>query len=72
MVFEPTDPSLGPEVTYATEKGRKSFHLPRPAKEIEEPPLAVESFAQDPKHYSELMKRVEKYLIESSHEESER
>ncbi len=61
MVFEPSDPSLGPEVTYATETSRKSFRLPRPKKE--QPPMAIESFAQDPGRYAELMKRVEDYLL---------
>ena len=61
MVFEPSDPSLGPEVTYATETSRKSFRLPRPKKE--QPPLAIESFAQDPARYAELMQRVEDYLL---------
>ena len=61
MVFEPSDPSLGPEVTYATETSRKSFRLPRPKKE--QPPVAIESFAQDPARYAELMERVEDYLL---------
>ena len=61
MVFEPSDPSLGPEVTYATETSRKSFRLPRSKKE--HPPVAIESFAQDPARYAELMERVEDYLL---------
>ena len=61
MVFEPSDPSLGPEVTYATETSRKSFRLPRSKKE--QPPVAIESFAQDPARYAELMERVEDYLL---------
>ena len=61
MVFEPSDPSLGPEVTYATATSRKSFRLLRPKKE--QPPVAIESFAQDPGRYAELMERVEDYLL---------
>ena len=62
MITEFVNPTLGMEVSYETLKSRKTFHLPRPAKEIEDPPLATESFAQDPEHYSELMKRVENIL----------
>jgi hypothetical protein len=61
MVFEPSDPSLGPEITYSTQKSRKSFRLPRPKKE--NPPLAIESFAQDPASYADLMQRVDEYLV---------
>jgi hypothetical protein len=61
MVFEPSDSSLGPEITYSTQKSRKSFRLPRPKKE--NPPLAIESFAQDPASYADLMQRVDEYLV---------
>lgn len=61
MVFEPSDPSLGPEITYSTQKSRKSFRLPRPNKENS--PLAIESFAQDPASYADLMQRVDEYLV---------
>ena len=70
MVTEFVNPTLGMEVSYETLQSRKTFHLPRPTKEIEDPPLAIESFAQDPEHYSELMKRVEKFLSKSSSEGS--
>ena len=40
MVFEPSDPSLGPEVTYATETSRKSFRLPAPRKNNRPWPLS--------------------------------
>ena len=43
------------EVTYGTETSRKSFRLPRSKKE--QPPVAIEPFAQDPARYVELMER---------------
>ncbi len=58
-VFEPTKDSNGAEVTISSKNGRKTFHLKRPSSFIEKSPLAIESFAIDPNHYSELMKRVE-------------
>ena len=58
-IFEPLKKSKGAEVTIANESGRKTFHLPRPSSQIEKPPLAIESFAIDPDHYYELMKKVE-------------
>jgi tRNA-dihydrouridine synthase len=58
-VFEPKSEKNGAEVTLATSKGRKTFHLKRPHTSNEQPPLAIESFAVDPEHYAKLMKRVE-------------
>ena len=71
-VYENKDPTLGTEISYETPESRKTFHLPRPDAKIEDSPLAIESFAQDPQHYAELMKRVEQYLLESPQEESKR
>ena len=71
-VYECKDPTLGTEVSYETPQSRKTFHLPRPDTKIEDSPLAIESFAQDPQHYAELMKRVEQYLLEFPQEESKR
>ncbi len=71
-VYESKDPALGTEISYETPESRKTFHLPRPDAKIEDSPLAIESFAQDPDHYAELMKRVEQYLLESPQEESKR
>lgn len=68
IVSELVDPTLGTEVSYETSRSRKTFRLPRAKNKIEDPPLAIESFAQDPEHYSELMKRVEKFLLKSSQE----
>ena len=58
-IFEPVKKSKGAEVTISSDSGRKTFHLPRPSSQIEKPPLAIESFAIDPDHYYELMKKVE-------------
>ncbi len=58
-VFEPISNCLGAEVTVATKKSRKTFHLRRPLPKNEEYPLAIESFAISPDRYAELMKRVE-------------
>ena len=58
-VFEPKSDKNGAEVTLATPKGRKTFHLRRRRTSDEQPPLAIESFAVEPEHYAELMKRVE-------------
>jgi hypothetical protein len=58
-VFEPKTDKNGAEVTLVTPKGRKTFHLRRPRTSNEQPPLAIESFAVEPEHYAELMKRVE-------------
>ena len=58
-VFEPLSEKDGAQVTISTDSGRKTFQLARPSTEQEQPPLAIESFAIDPKHYAELMKRVE-------------
>ncbi|MBT3665885.1 MAG: hypothetical protein HN548_00265 [Opitutae bacterium] len=58
-VFEPKSDKSGAEVTLVTPKGRKTFHLRRPNTSNEQPPLAIESFAVEPEHYAELMKRVE-------------
>tara|TARA_B100001057_G_C22558570_1_gene836334 strand:- start:500 stop:739 length:240 start_codon:yes stop_codon:yes gene_type:complete len=71
MVFEPTDSTLGPEVTLETETSRKSFRLPRSAKANEQAPLAIESFAQDPERYAELMERIEQYLLDFKDESSQ-
>lgn len=58
-VFEPLSEKDGAQVTISTDSGRKTFQLARPSTEQEQPPLAIESFAIDPEHYTELMKRVE-------------
>tara|TARA_Y100000589_G_scaffold5041_1_gene4382 strand:- start:2314 stop:2517 length:204 start_codon:yes stop_codon:yes gene_type:complete len=49
-------------VTYSTKIGRKSY-LFKPRKSNENPPVAIESFAQDQDMYFQLMARVEKYLL---------
>ena len=64
-IFEPVKNSKGAEVTISNDSGRKTFHLPRPTSLIEKPPLAIESFAIDPDHYYDLMKRVESLCCES-------
>lgn len=58
QVFEPENSYTGAQVTYSTIKSRKSFSLPRPAQSAISPPLAVESFAQDPEQYHRLMDAV--------------
>jgi hypothetical protein len=58
-VFEPKSKDNGTEITIATEKSRKTFHINRPLQSNEQYPLAIESFAIDPEYYAELMKRVE-------------
>ncbi len=58
-VFEPLSKYVGAEVTISTRKSRKTFHLKRPKTKLEQPPLAVESFAVCPERYAELMNRVE-------------
>ena len=49
-------------VTYSTETGRKSY-LIKPRNSNEDPPVAIESFAQNQDAYYQLMARVEKYLL---------
>ncbi|MDG1356196.1 MAG: hypothetical protein P8P90_08115 [Opitutales bacterium] len=58
QVFEPENSYTGAQVTYSTTKSRKSFSLRRPAQKVISPPLAVESFAQDPNQYKRLMDAV--------------
>ena len=58
QVFEPENSYTGAQVTYSTIKSRKSFSLPRPAQPVNPPPVAVESFAQDPNQYHRLMDAV--------------
>jgi hypothetical protein len=58
QVFEPENSHTGAQVTYSTTKSRKSFSLRRPAQPVISPPLAVESFAQDPNQYKRLMDAV--------------
>ena len=58
-IFEPSSIKTGAEVTISSNAGRKTFHLKRPLEQVEQPPMAIESFALDPDYYAELMKRVE-------------
>ncbi|MDA7823735.1 hypothetical protein N9A58_09130 [Opitutales bacterium] len=58
QVYKPKNSCIGAQVTYSTIKSRKSFSLPRPAQSAISPPLAVESFAQDPEQYHRLMDAV--------------
>ena len=55
-VFPIKNSSHGVSVTYSTKTGRKSFSLPR-SQNLQKP-IAVESFAQEPEHYYELMEAV--------------
>ena len=55
-VFPIKNSSHGVSVTYSTKTGRKSFSLPR-SQNLQKP-LAVESFAQEPENYYELMEAV--------------
>ena len=57
-VFPIKNSSHGLSVTYSTKTGRKSFSLPR-SQNLQKP-MAVESFAQEPEHYYELMEAVAK------------
>ena len=57
-VFPIKNSSCGVSVTYSTKTGRKSFSLPR-SQNLQKP-MAVESFAQEPEHYYELMEAVAK------------
>jgi len=57
-VFPIKNSSHGASVTYSTKTGRKSFSLPR-SQNLQKP-LAVESFAQEPENYYELMEAVAK------------
>jgi hypothetical protein len=57
-VFPGKNSTRGVSVTYSTKTGRKSFTLPR-SQNLKQP-LAVESFAQEPEHYYELMEAVAK------------
>ena len=61
-VFEPTDKTVGAEISYSTPKSRKSFHLPKPSDPKSAQPLAIESFAMDPQTYHDWMNEVESYL----------
>ena len=57
-VFPIKNSTHGVSITYSTKTGRKSFSLPR-SKNLQKP-MAVESFAQEPEHYYELMEAVAK------------
>ena len=59
-VFEPKQKDRGAEVTIETTSSRKSFTLPKPLPPHSFKPLAVESFAIDPREYFNLMMEVEK------------
>jgi len=57
-VFPIKNTTHGVSITYSTKTGRKSFSLPR-SQNLQKP-VAVESFAQEPEHYYELMEAVSK------------
>jgi len=57
-VFPIKNSTHGVSITYSTKTGRKSFSLPR-SQNLQNP-VAVESFAQEPEHYNELMEAVSK------------
>ena len=57
-VFPIKNSTHGVSITYSTKTGRKSFSLPR-SQNLQKP-IAVESFAQEPEHYYELMEAVSK------------
>jgi len=57
-VFPSKDPHSETCVTYSTAESRKTFTISRPKTQNLQRPLAVESFAQKPEHYYELMEAV--------------
>ena len=61
MVFELSDlvPWTGSHLCNRNEPQEFSFAPPQER----QPPVAIESFAQDPARYAELMERVEDYLL---------
>jgi hypothetical protein len=60
-VYEPTNNNTGAEVSFSTDKSRKSFHLPKPPDPQSIQPMAIESFAVDPQTYYEWMNACEEY-----------
>ena len=52
-------------VTYPTGKSRKSYAVV-PTENIEMPPVAVESFAQDQGVYFQLLARAEEYILKKN------
>jgi hypothetical protein len=57
-VFPSKDPHSETCVTYSTPESRKTFTISRPKNSIACPAIAVESFAQEPERYYELMEAV--------------
>ena len=68
--FEPVDDSFGAEITFSTDRSRKSFHLPKPSSPESVKPMAIESFALDPQTYYDWMNEVESFYIQNGSKKS--
>ena len=53
---------LGIQASFANKSGRKNHQIRHPKNPKELVPLAIETFAQNPDDYAELMTRVEEFL----------
>ena len=68
--FEPVDDNSGAEITFSTDRSRKSFHLPKPSSPDSVKPMAIESFALDPQTYYDWMNEVEYFHIQNGPKKS--
>tara|TARA_B100000242_G_C42935132_1_gene433674 strand:- start:500 stop:724 length:225 start_codon:yes stop_codon:yes gene_type:complete len=59
--YEPKQAELGAEITIATKKSRKTFHLTKPLDSEDHKPLAIESFAVDPELYNQWLDAAQQY-----------
>ena len=59
--FETNESELGAEISIATRKSRKTFHLPKPLEPEYRKPLAIESFAIDPELYNQWLDAAQEY-----------
>ena len=59
--YEPNKTKFGAEITIATKKSRKTFHLTKPLNSEDHKPLAIESFAVDPELYNQWMDAAQQY-----------
>ena len=64
------DDNSGAEITFSTDRSRKSFHLPKPSSPKSVKPIAIESFALDPQTYYDWMNEVASYHIQNGPDKS--
>ena len=66
------DTGSGIQASFANKSGRKNHRIRHPKKPKEPVPLAIETFAQNPDDYAELMTRVESFLTRGADNEKAR